>query len=394
MKIFYPLLALGVWLLLQSCDSKQEALKDASSSTSTLPLTLTLSDTIYLPLDESTSLSNRLGNSPFYLPEEDKTYFTHAPTSKNTIQVYDIEKASLDSEIPYQVTGPDGIKMPAYFGYYTPITKDSFFIGNYITNTYALINKEGKVLKRFRWQDKQHIDPFFKGIRHKQQLIFILTPDTHTLYQFNYNNSAPLKYDSLLLTLDLRTGERKKYFTWPKKYQKYNFLHASLHSMCRGPGDTLVLSLSASHELYLFDLNHLEAGPIGTVMAKSSMVKLTTKPKGMHPVDASYESSMYHGIIYDPYRKLYYRIGYTLPIKGQTLKTVNPGFQLPKKDVVVLTLDSRFNVIGEDRIDGALIFAMGFVTPQGLVFKENYLNQENAPQDAFRFFVFTPKKKE
>lgn len=389
MKIFYPLLALGLWLLLQSCDSKQEALKDASSST--LTLTLTLSDTIYLPLDESTTLSSRLGTTAFYLPEEDKTYFMHTPTSKNTIQVYDIEKTSLDSEIPYQVTGPDGIKMPAY---YTPITKDSFFIGNHLTNTYALINKEGKVLKRFRWQDKQHINPFFTGIRHKQQLIFLLSPNYDTLYQFNYNNSAPLKYDSLLLALDLRTGERKKYFTWPKKYQKYNFLHASLHSMCRGPGDTLVLSLSASHELYLFDLNHLEAGPIGTVMAKSAMVKLTPKPKSMNPVDASYESSMYHGIIYDPYRKLYYRIGYTLPIKGKTLKSVIPGFQLPKKDVVVLTLDSHFNVIGEDRIDGALIFAMGFVTPQGLVFKENYVNQETAPQDAFRFFVFTPKKKE
>jgi hypothetical protein len=130
-------------------------------------------------------------------------------------------------------------------------------------------------------------------------------------------------------------------------------------------------------------------------MAKSSMVKLTTKPKGLDPVDASYESSMYHDIIYDPYRKLYYRIGYTLPIKGKMLKSVIPGLQLPKKDVVVLTLDSHFNVIGEDRIDGALIFANErFVTPQGLVFMENYVNQENAPQDAFRFFVFTPKKKE
>ncbi len=127
------------------------------------------------------------------------------------------------------------------------------------------------------------------------------------------------------------------------------------------------------------------------------MVKPSPLPKGIEGgqavVDAGYKASVYNNIVYDPYRKLYYRIGYTPPVEDQMLNAVIPGFQLPKRDIVVLTLDSRFNVIGEDRIDGALVFAQNaLVTPQGLAFLENHFNQENAPEDAFRFFVFKPEK--
>lgn len=389
MRVAVFFLILGLLSLLLSCDSGKE-----TSPGNYSPI-LTLSDTIILPLDANTTYSMKMKRSVMYLPDG-KIYFIHTPTSKNVIQLYDIQKQSLAFEIPYEEQGSNGVKAP---NCHTPIATDSFFIGNHLAASYALINKDGKVLKRYRWQDKQHIDPFLYGLRHKQQLIFLLRPDYMSLYQFNYTNSAPLKDDHLLLALDIHTGKRKKFFTWPEKYYKQNFLHVDrYYSMCRGAGDTLVLSLAASDELYLFDLNRLEAGPIDTVLAKSSMVKPSPLPKGIEGgqavVDAGYKASVYNNIVYDPYRKLYYRIGYTPPVEDQMLNTIISGFQLPKRDIVVLTLDSHFNVIGEDRIDGALVFStLPFVTPQGLAFLENHFNQEDAPEGAFRFFVFKPEKR-
>lgn len=388
MRISIFFLILGLLSLLLSCDSGKEG-----SPASYSPI-LTLSDTIILPLDTTTTPSVRMGHDVIYSPDG-KIYFTHTPTSKNTIQLYDIEKQILAFEIPYEEEGPDGVKVP---NYHIPLTSDSFFVGNHLAASYALINKDGKVLKRYSWQDKQQIDPFIPGFRYKNQLIFILSPDFARLYEKNYTDPRSLQDDSILMSLDIFTKERQKFFTWPKQYCEQNYLHLTKYThACRGAGDTLVLSLAASDELYLFDLNRLEAGPIDTVMAKSSMVKPISLPKGSAGanavVDSSYSASAYLNIIYDPYRKLYYRIGYTPPVEDQMLNTVIPGFQLPKRDIVVLTLDSRFNVIGEDRIDGALVFAQNaLVTPQGLAFLENHFNQENAPEDAFRFFVFKPEK--
>lgn len=93
----------------------------------------------------------------------------------------------------------------------------------------------------------------------------------------------------------------------------------------------------------------------------------------------------YSGIVYDPFRGLYYRL-VLHPFKDYDVNNLRNDCR--KKPVTIVILDEKFNKIGETRLPDNL-----YISGNTIVTKEGLCIQVHSDDDDFmKFAIFLPKR--
>lgn len=347
------------------------------------------SELISLPLnDETPNISWGLE----YL-HEGKPYLFNLNQLGNSLQIFDLQSQSLAKEIAFEREGDQGIEV----GYFHVESLDSIFIFPPFGNQFVLTDTSGKIKNRIRFELPLGYSTLFVHNSYYvsppkvvgNELVAKLRAEGR-LSDFT---QAQLDTIALAAAINLENGAvrllpqgfPKDYLSTGQKQLEYSIHHS---------GKQMTVSFLGDHRIYQFPAN---SGEAISVEAKSQFLE-DVMPTFQKDIDsrgfAEYSSakSRYESLIFDPYRKVYYRFAFpTVTIENddqlRALRATPGAF-------VVMVLDEKGNVLTERKFEGGIYYPSNFfVGEKGLYLSINHPENPKNVEDQFQFELIKLEEK-
>jgi hypothetical protein len=258
---------------------------------------------------------------------------------KNSIQYYSLETSEKVHEIRLAKEGP--FKINEIHGF-SVISQDSILVFDKWRPQVMLIDSKGNIIRRIELTSNRILNH-----ASMTRLPNVIIDGKLCMFVFpTIAKDDPRLFEGNIffeLVIDLKRGESTFLnFTWPECYKgkKWTYYH-TFPSRVKNTNDKLVYSFGADPNLYEVALD----GSVEMHLAKSDYIEDIRPYKPTENEGKVFlETGVYGMIIYDRYRKLYYRVA--------GLETV-PFFtdgrlkQTSCKKYSLILLDSNFNKVGE-----------------------------------------------
>lgn len=379
MKLEKTIIQLLVLLLFTSC------LNDNKEQNAMLVET---GDKITFSLDAKTK--NELFAYSIYEDKNKNKYFSFQNRSSNTILVYDLKTQDLMFKLELPIDGNNGIGFAN--GYYIH-NWDSIYIPNRDIKEISLISKDLIVSNKYTYET----DNANKELSLFDFSTFYYKP-AEVIGDKMYIYSGPNRYianDPVSVEFNINTGDFK---ALPFNYPEYPGSEISLKkygletafSRCFD-GEKFIYSFYYDEYIYVTQPAHKD---IQKIPVKSKYFNKVQLPNELmaSPIDFC-ENSWYGNLLYDKYRKVYYRIAYP-KTEIEKEKNIRPADLIcyGRKNFSIIILDKQFNVIGETKFPD-YIYNSGvmMILEDGLYISDShYLNPEfNDDVLSFRLFKLT-----
>lgn len=307
------------------------------------------------PLDSTTS-ANSLS---LYFEYNDKRYFTLLNKYLNAIYIYDYDDETLKKIVKYPVSGPGSVGKIQ--GYYIK-NEDSIFVHGKSGLRLFLSNIKGEVYREFDLSnDKGYVKPSsFSGN-------MPITIENDFLYmnawghqrEYYQNSNYP---ESLILKLDLKTGNSIRYGAYPSSYRNNGVWGIQFHTMWNTMNEVngdMILSFPNSDSLMVIDNSGSAQMIDATSTTINSIQPMSTRdrfsPKDPMIEIKNYETqNTYEGVYYDKYRKLIYRY-VNLEMNEEDFDNQHPiRSRNQKKNLIIL--NSEYELIGELTLDSTYTY--------------------------------------
>ena len=332
--------------------------------------------------------------------DDDKTYLAYLNNDENIIYVYDIGTEELVKTIPFQTEGPDGIgpKAAGFFMY----DWNHIFIPNLYVPEISIIDSCGHL------SDKYSLDTLNKTFDFIPTRSVIGTPFLlvgEHLYGIQLPNpmlGVKAKNESPVeIRIDLKQKKAEPMsFKYPSTVMG-NYGNPMLgienkFSRCFN-GECLVYSFAFDDDLYITSLD-------GKVMdsrnLKSMYVDHVSLPERVSSdlqlaVKNMCELPFYGNIIFDKYRKVYYRIVYPR-MKYERDENFVDMWQSGRGMFSIMILDENLNLIGETLLpEDTYRSDLMFVLADGLYISSSYYKNPMYDEDrlVFKRFLLDNKSK-
>ncbi len=313
----------------------------------------------------------------------------------NSIYFYDYTSGKFARKIHYEKEGPNAILGAA--GYYIK-NMDSIYIYNRPLVEVVLTDCNGRVKLRIPLKSNESdwvlsypqyafstVCPVFEMDKH-----LILTG----LSPFSIKESS---IDNFLFTacIKLDNNQIKYYHSYPSNIYGKNAnwedpLFMQVYPTV-SPTGNIIHSFTASHDIYISKWNSNVSQPLygGSNLART-----------IHSIDWDYllqrtpreliythylQQDLYGAILYDPWRKVYYRF-MQQGIRGATTRN-----QLTEKPLIIILMDEQFGYLGETLIGTSKEWnwTNSFVTEEGLNIE--YVDSNDIEETYLNFKIFTVK---
>lgn len=302
--------------------------------------------------------------------EEEFLYVNN--TYQNGITRFNLATGKEDTTILFPRQGPDVIRNMQGFYVHTP---DSIFISS-TTYQLFLYHTPTGTTKRF-------------PLNHPKQgaaSLGMLTTFRHgyfdgqTISMVGIPYQKPIQRGFLNIDVDLISGMVQENYTYPEALKKHSWSLVQWIGVyrTRTPEGKWLYSFTQSDDLYLTDHNKKGVKIPAPTHLGPSPRPLPPKLAAIDRKGEQYQqmTTSYYGILYDPYRAVYYRL-VTHPVPGITEDNLH-RFHFNDKPISVIVLDRSLAVIGEYMLPRNTYFAIGFVSKKGLC-----LLLENENNEAF-----------
>jgi hypothetical protein len=322
----------------------------------------------------------------------DSIFITFLNYSKQRIYWYDFQSQKMLYHTPLEKEGVNGVGMVVG---YKIITKDSIFAYNYGTGQLYVLNQKGLLKHKLgsffpekELPAKYYCSPWGRDGAE-------LMPYKGKLYGTTFSADPKLpEEDSLnrpiLASFDIDSKQIKSYLGYPSVFREAFWGGIQMHQVYSTlVGTKIVIGFTISPLIYVYDIEtkqvhtHYAGSSFATEIHSMSASDIYKKGgKSKHYLS----NPSYENILYDPYRKLYYRM-LRLPSIENDIKIKEKEKLI--KPLVVIILDENFKYIGEFRPERVEYGSnASFVSPEGLHLVKLPLNQE----DMLMYDTFIPKK--
>jgi len=312
----------------------------------------------------------------YYTDDEGHSCFSFlSRNKKQKIYRYDYETQELIDSI-------DLVRFHTRFQGHKSINDDSVLVYDYVHSALFLINKQGHLLKRYNINN-DYVDPKVwtpMPIVYKDGYVY--------LGGYLYNPKGKYKPSPIFLKLDLETGEKQYLYHYPDIYLRNNwggdgvgywFYYDFIEDE-----NMFIFSFPFDEYVHLTNFEDIDT----SILMKSKYLSRAEpysyfkfiEPDLRKSCKHFVENPTYKNILYDPYRKLFYRIG-EYPQEFEGMKW--------RKKITIIVYNVNYKYITEKTIEdyhGNAPYTM-FVGKRGLHFQ--YVVNESVM--AFKTFVLTNK---
>lgn len=332
--------------------------------------------------------------SATYKTEEEIVSFLNS--DNQTIEIFNYKSGEKISEIKLDQEGPNGVGNIGYSSAHYFHNEDSIFVYNRQTSPIFLLDRNGKVLNKFKITD--YSDPSNIPVPNSMTLSPI-----HFLEGQLFLTCALKNYEEdfsgypSLLSLNIKDGKVKYLATLPSIYSaafwgayfKYDPSMTIDHI-----NHQLVLSYPVDHFIYtknlksgVEDKHFIGSEFIAEILPYESdpAFFLSRNPKERDEKENihSFSTSEYRGIIFDKNRNVYYRLALIRPSKEKVLQG-DKEFSFS-----IIIMDENFKKIGENLFSTKIYDPSTiFLTSEGLNFFRKDIYEQD--EDIIQFEIFAP----
>lgn len=325
-----------------------------------------------------------------------KEYLTYLNSYKNEIQFYDLEMRKLVSKVTCALEGPDGVgKISGGFGV---VNFDSI----YVMGLYSvfLLDSTGKIINKFDLERNREKIPTTPRVTSRVYRPFVIKDEnlyfTQNLIQEGLFMPKGIRdpHPNSKVCLIVDKHGQSKYLPMEHPFADEKGIFSSLFSR-EFDGKNFVYSFFDSPDIYVTKdhINIEKFNASSKYVDKIQHLKYKTMPSiEEHCIDHIKRAS-YHNIIYDNFRKVYYRF-VQLPYdykKGEDFMKV---VEYPQNFSIII-LSSDFQVIGETKFpSGTYQFTDFFVAEKGLYLSINHINNSKLDINHLQFELIKLKYNE
>jgi len=385
-------------LLLVSCNNNQIKLKNYKKGKLHATMQLTQIGSKSFLLDDETA------PKPYYIQiindSLEGRQLTFLNNYNNSIYFYHYKNSEFIKRITFDKNGPDGIQKP--MGYHIKNT-DSIYIFSMLSKV-LLTNSKARVLNKISLNGGHDIrkPSALWAYIYPEFYVETVTPFIETskelLLTGSFGGNMP---DSIIdnfkftARMDYNLSKINYSHTYPRSLFGNNVnwgegLFKEVFPQLHPDGKRIIYSFPISHDLFIADMN---ANTYDEVYAGSNFagtIKSIDKKPGRASVELIKSSfvrqDMYAAIIYDKFRKVYYRF----------LRRAIPNAPKPtswkEKKIAVIIMDKNFNYLGETTLgtERKWHWQNSFVTKEGLNIE--YIEDNDIDEVNLSFKTFIPKK--
>ena len=324
------------------------------------------------PLDEKTKIY--IYSMQAYTDANGEEYLVFQNERYLDLLFYNMKTQKLYKKIHCAYEGPDGV--PKFSGFFVR-NMDEIYVTHSNYDGITIINGEGKPVKTYRTKSKEG-----KGISTTVAVANNLIREINNILyiplgiNWYYGGNLKFQKSNLCATLNL---ENKKIEALPLTYldvigKEDENIFTMVHSRCTD-GEQFVYSFHDTEDIYVTDLAHTTLQKIKSKSKYLSPLEFKPKKRGYATADncTSMTEPRYGNILYDPYRKVYYRIAFP---KADIEKGIN-CFELSSfegKNFSIIVLNEDFEIIGETLMpDYTYNPKLCFVRSDGLYISESHV---------------------
>ncbi len=342
---------------------------------------LELIDSVMLPIDTTTKAFSHVIQ---FFEAGSETYLGILNQLTNSVRIYDLAKRDLYKVIEFEIDGPNGVG-----------EIEGFKIHNWdtilINSRYKLFFTDTTARPFFRFDFlKENSSGFESGILMNEarrqaiiagnQLFIDISPDV------DFTVIKDVRKARLKNILDLKTKRVRTDLGFTENYFKgiYPIQYIGLTSSTyNSQSNKFIYSLPAYANLIETDHNgYYKEYYAGSECCNNIPYLNNNNPSKKEYHQHYFTSPFFDAVIYDPFRKLYYRI----LLKGMSIEKFNERDW--RRGFVVIIIDESFKKIGEVEFDisSGLSNGMYYVSEEGL-----NLFKASPNEGELMFYTFLPK---
>lgn len=320
-----------------------------------------------------------------YTDKNGQKYISFQNGFKNQIFFYNTQTNDLAFKINFDLEGNNGVGF--FLGYYID-NLDSIYLTSLQIPEIFLVNKEGKVSKKFYYGESENNNTldacnstsfFFHPITKINDELFILSSCNR------WQDPNPVS-----AIVNLKTENIKELpFNYPKfkgaDNTKKNAGVEVYFSRCFNEKE-FIYSFYYDEDIYIYSIDHKS---VNRIKVKSKYIDNIIMPNDYNETLKSIcENPNYGNLLYDKYRKIYYRICYP---KTKTNNNENHMelWDFGRKIFSIIILDENFNIIGETLFPEYTYNSnLMFIDEKGLYISENHYKNPNYNDNKLVFRLF------
>jgi len=378
-----------------SCSTKQESQRlQIVKGIESYDSYLEPQELVLFPIDERTSLHNPTIQ---YFETNGKKILAISDRINNRILAFDFETKTFAFEVKFSKEGIHGI---GEFNGGTILSLDSIIVLGTANDRFYLADSSGSIRKEFVLYPHN-------AYERVQWLQYSITscfkPGFNDIYAFTLpfglgqNRESEAFKESCITHYSFKTGDWEYLdIKFPSQYSDIKGHYTFTHFL----GDLevvdgkLIVNFPASNYLYVYDDNGTY---LQKYLAKSDRISVIKPPSRKLPTTSEeldrhiLESPAYLFLIYDSYRKIYYRF---LLNKQEDTSSIGDILKMyDEKPCSIIILDSAFNKIGETYLpEKTYHIPDHFVTPKGLYISTNHPDNKSVNEDKLSYRLFTLEK--
>ena len=381
-------LLLSALLLLSACSSKQETEKSYSLQPTEQYLEYEIDEETRVPLYH------------LYTFETDgKEYLTFPNRETRTLLVYELLSGKLVKKTTFHAEGPNGIG-PGLYGYLMQDFNHIYIPG--ITHSVIYrTDTTGVIKEKIEYPETEDglltIPTYYTNLQHKQ--LHFINGSLYIPQGINRRLGTDrwVEESPTAVVLDTLTRKLKKFpMLHPQgkisSADYGNYMGDLSYSMAYD-GKHFIYSFFCEDELYKVDPASASVEKIPATNQYLSPITFKKRPEDLsQTVKALCETASYTNILYDKYRKVYYRFANTeteLENNLNYMQILHNG----KKEFSIIILDEDFNIIGETKFPPfTYVPHICFIRKDGLYISASHFMREDYSDDWLRFQKFELQK--
>lgn len=344
-----------------------------------------------LTIEIDTTVINHTKFLSIYKDENENEYLAYANVTnkRNEILLFSLDTKKLVKTIPIEVEGPNGVGYISGFHIYD---WNNIYVTSRRALFIAIVDENGKIKHKINYAKTNNsgrvflaiIDFYNPMLFHNSQILLPILPEG-SWADMTQND---LDKNPICLQIDTIKNEIKYLpFTMPNDYWregKKDPVFSRIKS-----GDKFVYSFLGDNHLYVTqDHQQYEKYFAGSQFFEKTKPYPKDMSGVMDYIKYTCENSYYEHILYDEYRKVYYRFAkLEEPVKkGDNLEKLSSA--LPLFSVIVI--NESFRKIGEIKLPRNKFFINNaFVTKEGLYISNNHPLNTEMQDDKLSFTLFT-----
>jgi hypothetical protein len=350
---------------------------------------------ITFPIDNET---NKYGHVEFK-DWGDSQWFILGNGETNQLKIYDYTHRSLIHTVQFSLDmdGPDRF-MVGYFSSFSVLSPDTILSVIDQTGEFILANREGKVFSKVSYPLENTLKSTYPGLHN----FFRPVMKDNSLYiPQGWGSSST---ENLIFKVDFDAeggGSVSTLMDWPENistnWKNSSVFHWKNYPMVYNANTSqFVFSFNASQNLLVTsNFEHFEEFPANsTLISEIKDLDLNLQNDIPKMWADFYQRSFYRSLLYDPYRKVYYRFA-TIALPPPIDADVQNTRRYEMMSIVVL--DEEFNILSETQFKSLemgknYIERMSFVGPDGLHMAYMPISEEDEDhEDLLSFDIFILK---